>query len=120
MKFRYNILPALAIMIAGLSGVYMVYGNYAEDQGRALSSVEPAAGDETPLPVKADTTLKIETHTQSQPPVASAPAPVTAPVSASSDSAVHFSSGDAHLSADKPLSTDAPADRPLVDADGEE
>lgn len=42
-----NVLPSLAVMVAGLLGAYMVYQNYFEDNiALQISTYEPAAGDE--------------------------------------------------------------------------
>lgn len=42
-----NVLPALAVMIAGLIGAYLVYDNYLADRGVAaqMAGLDPAAGD---------------------------------------------------------------------------
>ncbi len=50
-----NISPAVAVMVVGVLGAYLVYDNYfSNDTAAAIGAVEPAAGDEAAAPV-ADT-----------------------------------------------------------------
>src|SRR5688572_21812634 len=57
-----NILPSVAVMVAGLMGAYLVYQNYFEDNvALQVSTYEPAAGDELGASLDAGTSASVDT-----------------------------------------------------------
>lgn len=95
-----NVLPAVAIIVAGVAGAYLVYDNYFNrEQTVAVSTIEPAAGDamtEHAAPVEgtAMTTESTATDTGAVDSVQGTTDAPTATMTTETDSAVTFKSGE--------------------------
>ena len=91
-----NVLPAVAIMVAGLAGAYLVYDNYFNrEQAAAVSTIEPAAGVEATTAVSTDAAVAAPVDAGAVDAVqGTADVPASATVSTETDSASVKSDGE--------------------------
>lgn len=69
-----NITPAIAVMIVGVVGAYVVYDNFFSGQvpSAAVGTIEPAAGEETLAPVTEGMGAAVDATTEAAPAAAEA------------------------------------------------